>query len=461
MNFRVFNSAKPDSVNRKILRAALIIGAFTFLARAGTVLRELVVARAFGRSDAMDAFLIAFLLPTFFVTIISGTLVSALIPVFLEVQQKQGREAAEKLLSNIALLGLVILGGVALALGLFAPYYLPYIAHGFSYEKLQLARRLLYLLLPWVVLGGTSQLLTYVLNAGEKFALPALVPLTTPLVMIGFVVVAGRSWGGIALSAGTLVGGILEAAFLIAMLRAHEMKFSLWWSGFDHDVSTVLRQAGPLLAGAFLMSSTPVIIQSLAAMLPAGSVSAMGYSNRIISALTGLGATALSAATLPYFSKMAAAEDWAGCRHTLKRYSTLLFFTTVPFTLVFIVFSRHFVQILYQRGAFTAADTDLVAFLQSLLAVQIPFVLLATLLVRFLSAIKRNDLLMYGSALNVVANLVLNFILMRMWGLPGIALSTSLMYVVSFVFLAACTMKLIAERDSPYATAVGSQEASN
>src|SRR5437588_7775805 len=179
MTFRVLNFVKSDSVNRKILRAALIIGVFTCLARAGTVFRELVVARTFGRSDALDAFLIALLLPAFFVTIISGTFGSALIPVFLEVHQKQGREAAEKLLSNIALLGLLVLAGVALLLGLFAPFFLPYIAHGFSYEKLQLARHLLYLLLPWVVLSGVSQLLTYVLNAGEKFALPALVPLTT------------------------------------------------------------------------------------------------------------------------------------------------------------------------------------------------------------------------------------------------------------------------------------------
>ena len=73
MTFRVINFVKPDSVNRKILRAALIIGVFTCLARAGTVFRELVVARTFGRSDALDAFLIALLLPAFFVTIISGT----------------------------------------------------------------------------------------------------------------------------------------------------------------------------------------------------------------------------------------------------------------------------------------------------------------------------------------------------------------------------------------------------
>jgi putative peptidoglycan lipid II flippase len=437
-----------DSVNRKILRAAVIIAIFTCLARAGTVLRELVVARTFGRGDALDSFLIALLLPAFLVTIISGTLGSALIPVFMEVQQKQGREAAEKLLANISLISILVLAAAALLLGAFAPQYLPYIAHGFAYEKLQLTKRLLYLLLPWVILGGTSQLLTYVLNAGEKFAMPALVPLTTPCVVIAFVLFTSKIWGGLALSAGTVVGGVLEAGFLFAMLRAHGMRFKMWWSGLDQDVSTVLHQAGPLLAGSILMASIPVIAQSLAAMLPAGSVSAMGYANRIITALTALGATALSTATLPYFSKMAAANDWAGCRHTLKRYSGLLLLTAVPFTAIFIAISHPLVRLLYQRGAFTAADTQVVSLLQSLLALQIPFVLICTLLVRFLSAIKRNDLLLYVSVLNVAANIALNFVLMKIWGLPGIALSMSLMYVVSFVFLATCTLKLIGKSDA-------------
>jgi putative peptidoglycan lipid II flippase len=457
MIFRLLNFLKSDSVNRKILRAALIIGVFTCLARGGTVLRELVVARTFGRGDALDSFLIALLLPAFFVTIISGTLGSAFIPVFLEVQHKHGREAAEKLLANVALASVLVLCGAALLLGLFASQYLPYIAHGFSDEKLQLTRRLLYLLLPWVIFGGTSQLLTYVLNAGEKFALPALVPLTTPFVVIGFVLLTARTWGGLALSAGTLVGGVLEAGFLLMMLRAHGMRFSLWWNGLDHNVSAVLHQAGPLLAGSILMASTPVIIQALAAMLPPGSVSAIGYANRLISALTGLGATALSTATLPYFAKMTAAQDWPGCRHTLKRYSGLLLLTTIPFTVIFILISRPLVRVLYQHGAFTAADTQVVSLLQSLLALQIPFVLMCALLVRFLSAIKRNDLLLYVSVLNVAANIALNLVLMRTWGLPGIALSTSLMYVISFAFLATCTVKLIGERYSAHALAQGQE----
>jgi putative peptidoglycan lipid II flippase len=447
---RLFPFLKPgaETTNRKIFRAALIVGTLTLIARAGTILKEMIVAFAFGRGDALDAFLIAFLLPAFVVTLVSGTVASALIPVFIEVDQKQGRDAAERLLSSVCLISAATLAASAILLGVLAPWYLPYLAHGFSPEKLRLTAALLYILLPWIVLSGIAQIVTYILNAGERFALPALVPLTTPLLVIIFVMAAGQSRTAFTLAVGSSIGSVIEMGLLLAMLKAHGTRLRWRWFGFNKDLRIVLKQTGPLLAGGLLMASAPMIGQSLAAMLPSGSVSALAYANRLVGGITGLGTVALSTATLPYFSRMAAENDWASCWHTLKRYSALLLATAVPFTLAFIALSRPLVSALYQRGAFTAADADLVAHLQSLLAIQIPFLMMCALLVRFVSAIRRNDLLMYGSALNLMANVVLNFMLMKIWGLMGIALSTSLMQILSFFFFATCTLWLLGRNRS-------------
>jgi putative peptidoglycan lipid II flippase len=343
---------------------------------------------------------------------------------------------------------------LALLMCTFAPYYLPYMAHAFSPEKLRLTRELLYLLAPWLIFNGVGQLVTSVLNAGEKFALPALVPLVTPLIIIACVTLGAEKMGAFALVAGSLTGSALEATLLVKLLRDHGIRPRLRWGGLDSSLRMVMLQYAPLLAGAFLMASVAVVDQSMAAMLPAGSVSALGYANRIVSGIAALGSTALSAATLPYFSKMAAAADWGGCRHTLKRYVALIAATTVPFTLLLIVFSRPIARLLYQRGAFTAADTELVSHIQSFFALQIPFLMLCTLLVRFLSAVRRNDLLMYGCAINLTVNIALNFALMKIWGVSGIALSTAVVYIVSFTFLSACTLTLLARGSSLESTTV-------
>src|ERR1051326_8928091 len=323
---RLFPFLKPgaESTNRKIFRAALIVGTLTLIARAGTILKEMIVAFAFGRGDALDAFLIAFLLPAFVVSLVSGTVASALIPVFIEVDQKQGRDAAERLLSSVFLISAATLAASAILLGVLAPWYLPYLAHGFSPEKLRLTAALLYILLPWIVLSGIAQIVTYILNAGERFALPALVPLTTPLLVIIFVMAAGQSRTAFTLAVGSSIGSVIEMGLLLAMLKAHGTRLRWRWFGFNKDLRIVLKQTGPLLAGGLLMASAPMIGQSLAAMLPSGSVSALAYANRLVGGITGLGTVALSTATLPYFSRMAAENDWASCWHTLKRYSALL-----------------------------------------------------------------------------------------------------------------------------------------
>jgi len=368
MRFPFFTKNESDSINQKIFRAALIIGLLTLVTRAGTIVKELAVARTFGRSDAMDAFLIAFLLPSFFVTLVMGAAGSALVPVFVATRQNKGLQAAENLLSSVIVITVAALSALALLMCILAPFYLPYMAHAFSPEKLRLTRELLYLLAPWLIFNGVGQLVTTVLNAGEKFALPALVPLVTPLAIIACITFAAEKLGAFALVAGSLSGSALEAALLVRLLRDHGVRLRLRWGGLDSSLRMVLLQYAPLLAGAFLMASVAVVDQSMAAMLPAGSVSALGYANRIVSGVAAMGATALSAATLPYFSKMAAAGDWAGCRHTLKRYVVLITGTTVPFTLLLIAFSRPLARLLYQRGAFTAADTELVSHIQAFFA---------------------------------------------------------------------------------------------
>src|SRR2546428_12054340 len=74
----------PLSTNRKIFRAAVVVGTFTVVAKVGATAKELVVARWFGRGDVLDAFLIAFLLPSFFVNLVAGAFHLALLSPFLQ-----------------------------------------------------------------------------------------------------------------------------------------------------------------------------------------------------------------------------------------------------------------------------------------------------------------------------------------------------------------------------------------
>ncbi len=444
MKLRLF--LRHDSINKRIFRAALTVGALTVLVKVGTIIKDLSVARFFGRNDSLDAFLFAFMLPTFAVTVLIGGVSAALVPVLVETRKKEGPAAGQQLLTSVLLLTFAALVVLALFFGLLAPFYLPYLAHNFPPDKIVLTREFLYLLVPWLILSGLATFIGYVLNSAEKFAFPALTPILTPLAILICIALWARPVTGFSLAVGTVLGGFLEITFLYYLARKHELLGPLRWHGLSERVRAVLSQTAPMMAGCLLMGTNALVDQSMAAMLATGSVAALSYGNKVPTGLLAIGATALSTAVLPYFSKMTAESDWAGCRHTLKRYTALTLAISVPVTLFFILFSTPLVRVFFQRGAFTSLDTDVVSRVQIYYCLQIPFYALCMLFVRFLSSVRRNDLVMFGAAINLAVNVAMNLVLMRTLGVAGIALSTSIVSCVSFCFLSICSIRLLSRR---------------
>ncbi len=435
------------TTNRKIFQAAAVVAAFSSVVLLGTLAKELVVAKWFGRADALDAYLIAFLLPSFVVNLVAGSLNSALIPTFIQVRETEGREAAQRLFSGVMLWSVVLLVGISLLLGALAPYYLPLLGSGFSAAKLVLTRRLLYVLLPFVALSGLVVTWTAVLNAGERFALPALLPILLPLAIVVFLLLMGKAWGIFAMALGTVTGVALQAVVLAWALKHHGIRLELQWYGLDSNLRQVASQYVPMLAGSLLMGSTDLVDQSMAAILGPGSVAALNYGKKFVRLVLGIGSLALSTAAFPYFSQMVAKRDWAGCRHTLKTYSRFIALGTVPITLGLILFSQPLVRVLFQRGAFTAQDTKVVSSVQAFLLLQIPFYILGNLGVRLVSALKRNSWLMTIAAVNTVLNVVLNLVFMKYAGVAGIALSTSCVYLVSCILIYGSIFSALRDRD--------------
>ncbi len=431
----VYNSWKSASINRSILGAAVVVAVFTTVAKMTFFAKELAVAWRFGTSDLLDAFLIAYVVPAFIVNLISGSFNSALIPVYVQVREVDGSSHANNLYASvmtISVLFLLICTGLMI---LFAPAYLHILASGFDEDKLLLTRNLLYFVSPVVILSGITTLRSAVLNAGEKFAIPALIPAITPIMTILFLWLAGSVWNIYAMVLGMIIGQILEVSLLGFFLNLRGIKQSFAWHGFNENLRQVIRQFLPMTAGAFLMGSTILVDQAMAASLPAGSVAVLNYGNKVISFPLQIVATAIGTAVLPYFSALLARQDWQGAYNTLYRYLKLIFFTTIPLTLLLVIFSHPLVSVLLQRGAFTVQDAKIVANVQALGALQIPFYLGGLLVVRMISAMKANYILLWGAVLNLVVNYITDYLLMKLYGVAGISFSTSFVYIVSFVYL--------------------------
>jgi putative peptidoglycan lipid II flippase len=422
------------STNRQIFGAAVTVGIGTGFVKVASVGKELVVAWKFGTGDDLDAFLIALVVPSLITHVIAGSFNAALIPTYIRVREQSGIKAAQKLFSGAIAWSLGLLGITTVLMLATAPLYMPKLAAGFSAEKLDLTYKLLCAIAPIILLSGTITIWGAVLTAGEQFALVAVAPIITPVITMLFLF-GINSWGVFSLASGLVCGQLLEMLVVGIALRRQGISLLPKWYGFDTHLSEVTGQYAPMIAAAFLMSSTNLVDQSMAAMLPSGSVASLNYGNRIIALPITIANTALSTAVIPYFSKMVAREDWTSVRHTLKQYLGLIFALSIPLTGLIILFSEPIVQILLQRGSFTASDARLVAQIQAGYAFQIPFYIASVLVVRLISAMRYNQILMWGSAGNLIANIWLNYLFMQWLGVSGIALSTSGVYLFSFLFL--------------------------
>ncbi|MEJ6483212.1 murein biosynthesis integral membrane protein MurJ [Nostoc punctiforme UO1] len=422
------------SVNRQILGAAITVAIGTALVKGIAVVKELVVAWKFGTGDALDAFLIALLVPSFIVNVVAGSFNAALIPTYIRVREQEGQKAAQKLFSGVTVWSLALLGSTTILMIVAAPLYLPLIATGFSSEKLNLTFKLLCTMAPIILLSGIITIWSSVLNAGEKFALAALSPASTSLISIGFLL-AFSSLGSFALVAGLVGGAVLEILLLGVALHRQGISLRPKWYGFDPHLRQVSGQYIPAIAGSFLMCSTGLVDQSMAAMLSPGSVAALNYGNRVIALPITLATTALSAAVIPYLSKMVAHQDWKSIHYTLRHYLKTIFILTVPLALIFIVFSYQITQLLFQRGSFTVNDTHSVAQIQFYFAFQIPFYIANILLIRLISAMQLNHIFLQVDSLSFTLNIVLNYLFMQWMGISGIALSTSFVYLFCFFYI--------------------------
>lgn len=113
----------------------------------------------------------------------------------------------------------------------------------------------------------------------------------------------------------------------------------------------------------------------------------------------------------------------------------------IPLTILFILASKLIVQILFERGSFTPENTQLVSQIQILYALEIPFFIASIFVVRLINSIGINHYLAWGSAINLIANIIGNYVFSIWLGVAGLALSTSLVHFISFVFLYIVTNK--------------------
>lgn len=355
----------PPSANRQIARAAgTVMMAFVISNLAGLA-RQILVSQAFGTQAVMEAFNAANRVSeTLFTLVAGGALSSAFIPTFTGLLTQGKKALAWKLASSIANLVLLVLTlGAGLA-AVFAPQIThSVLAPGFASDpvKEQLTIDLLRLMLPSAVIFGLSGLVMGVLNSHQRFLVPALTPAMYQLGMIFGVLVLSPRLGIYGLAWGVLLGAALHLALQIPSLLRLRAPY-LRGLGLDlPEVREVARLMGPRLLGVAVVQLNFWVNTRLASQMPEGSVTGVVLAFSLMLMPQAAISQSIAIAAMPMFSAQVALGKLDEMRASLAASLRGAIMLSLPALVGLILLRKPLVTLLYQRGAFTAHSTELVA----------------------------------------------------------------------------------------------------
>ncbi|MGC9357875.1 MAG: murein biosynthesis integral membrane protein MurJ [Anaerolineae bacterium] len=356
---------------RHIARSALLVMGAIALSRVLGLVRNVAFSYFFGTRAEMDAYVVAARIPEMlFLVMAGGALGSAFIPLFTARLTQGDEEGAWRLASAVVNLLVVFMAPLSLLAIVLAPWLVrTWVAPEFSPALQARTVALLRIMLLSPTIFGVSGILMGVLNAYQRFLLPALAPSLYNLALIG-----GAIWGGL-VGGGTMgpavasvIGAVAHLLLQVIGLMRYQVRHRLELSLDDPGVRTVGMLMLPRMLGVAAVQINFVVTNNLASGMGTGAVSALTYAWALVLLPQGIFAQALGITAFPTLSAQAAQEDLRGLRRTVSRALRTLVALLIPATAGLMILGEPIVAFLLERGAFGAESTDSVAFALTLFA---------------------------------------------------------------------------------------------
>ncbi len=410
--------------------------------RALGLLRSVAIADAFGTDPELDAYWVAFRLPDLVFQVLAGaTLSAAFIPTFSGIALRGGEAAAWRLASSVLnLVALATLAMAALAF-IFAPLIVPLLAPGLGEgsgrqdELHGLAIELTRLMLLSPILFGVSGMATGMLHARQRFWAPALAPMIYNASIIFGAVALAPSFGVQGLAAGVLIGAGGHLLVQLPALRSAGMRWGPTFDVGSEGVREVGRLMGPRVLGLAAGQVNLVVIIFFASFVSDGAVSAVNYAFLMMMLPVGIAGMAISTAIFPTLAQQAAAQQLNALRRSIVDSLRIILFLSVPASAGLLLLAQPAVRLLFQRGAFDAASTDLVVDALMLFALGVFAHAGIEILSRGFYALSDTRTPVQFAVLAMLANLALCAAFVAPFGVRGLAAAGSLAAIAEFTLL--------------------------
>jgi putative peptidoglycan lipid II flippase len=435
--------------NRKLFKIAGLVGLITIVSKVFGLVRDLVIARAFGTTITADAYNFAYLLTGNALILLGGLggpFHSATIATLTKL--KNDPKEAGSFLIKIFSFTFLILSIITIFVLYYKTQIVQFIApasgHDMAYrEKLwQLTEMQLQIMSPLIVISGLLGILCGVGNVFGGYFWPSFSPVFPSIAIIICVFFFDPNRGeplqaGVALGIGTLIGAFFQLLFQLPdLFNATKKKYlELAVVKNKEAISDFTYFLGPALLSTTIGQITVYIDSFFCSGLDEGSWTATILANRLIQLPLGVLLTSFLVPFFPRFSELAHEKNFEKLKESSIMVIRSLWFLTLPVAVYLYLFARPIVELVFERGAFNARSSELTSsILIALLLSMIAYVARDTL-TRVFYSLGNSRLPLIVAICSIMLKIILNSILVKEFEAPGIAFATSIVTVFNFLFL--------------------------
>ena len=420
-------------MRNKLLKSTLVVSLMTSLSRLLGLVRDVIIGAMFGPGAGVDAFIVAFRIPNFLRRIFAeGGFSQAFVPVLSEYRERRSRDEVSALLEHtVAVLGSWLCVTTVIGV-LAAPLLIWLFAPGFSadLEKQALAARMLSITFPYILFISLTAMAGGILNTYRRFAVPAFTPVLLNLSLIGCALWLTPYFPAeqrvVALAWGVLIAGVAQLLFQFPFLLKLRLLPRPRFRRDREGVGRIIKLMIPTLFAVSVTQVNLMVDTIIASFLETGSISWLYFSDRLVEFPLGVFGIALATVVLPSLAAEHAGKDHAAFNKTLDWALRWVLLVALPAGAGLMLLGAPLLTALFQYNEFSAYDVHMAHRSLLMYALGLPaFILVKVLSAGFFSK-QDTKTPVTVAVLAMLANIVLNLLLVIPLAHAGLALATSL-----------------------------------
>lgn len=420
---------EKNNLHKRVLNGTLIILFVSVLAKFTSFISESILAAYLGTSEISDAYYMVSSVQNVIYPMISVGIWKVFFPLYKAKQTKNDLEGANALANKSLTLFTMISLVVCVLLAVFSKQVVSLIAPGFSDANKELCAELVRISSPMYIFIVAAAIFATMLQSHDRFFGSQIREVVSHIPTIIAAVFFYKRFGIEAMAYALILCGVIRLLV--------ELPFVNWGYKYKPDfrfkspeLSLLFRRIPSALLSTGVGRINTIIDKMMASGLAAGTISALNYGAKLKNVFGGLVSDALATATYPQMLELITNDKKDQLNKLVVRVLSIFATFIFPATLACILFSRELITVVYARGAFDAHSVDLTALI---------FAFYCICLMSSASNVVLNNLFYgYGdtkkpllfSIVNLLLNIVFNFVFIHYLGAAGLALATSVSSVI-------------------------------